>query len=375
MATIKNPGFPAFPDNRVTTDAPSDGNEYVRKDGVWAVASGLTTGGTVTNTINTLETFPTQTSWTNQFDGDNSESAIQLDWRYENTGVNPFGTAGSSYVYAPHIAPIFAQLRVGADVGFNSTTTQNGPGRSGATVMRARVSHAGQGDAVCFNASAFVSGTKSGATSWLASPAGVLFNGDILAGADHVYLNTTEFRVTSGVYDCAAIGAVYNLIRDVDTGALGDGWDGIRIQSQGTAAINSGFRIDGLVDVVFNASRATSSGQAALAMATNQRIYFGASSTGNFGTTLGTTYQTFDGTGISTVVSGTSQLKVTSTEVQINGFARIAGGGTIRSGSGAPEAVVSAPVGSIYLRTGGGASTTLYVKESGGTGNTGWVAK
>jgi hypothetical protein len=44
------------------------------------------------------------------------------------------------------------------------------------------------------------------------------------------------------------------------------------------------------------------------------------------------------------------------------------------SGSGSPEGVVTAPVGSLYTRTDGGASTTLYVKESG-TGNTGWIAK
>jgi hypothetical protein len=43
-------------------------------------------------------------------------------------------------------------------------------------------------------------------------------------------------------------------------------------------------------------------------------------------------------------------------------------------GSGTPEGNVTADVGSLYTRTDGGASTTLYVKESG-TGNTGWVAK
>ena len=42
-------------------------------------------------------------------------------------------------------------------------------------------------------------------------------------------------------------------------------------------------------------------------------------------------------------------------------------------GSGSPEGVVTALVGSIYLRTGGGAGTAFYVKESG-TGNTGWTA-
>lgn len=44
------------------------------------------------------------------------------------------------------------------------------------------------------------------------------------------------------------------------------------------------------------------------------------------------------------------------------------------SGSGSPEGVVTASVGSLYTRTDGGANTTLYVKESG-TGNTGWVGK
>lgn len=42
-------------------------------------------------------------------------------------------------------------------------------------------------------------------------------------------------------------------------------------------------------------------------------------------------------------------------------------------GSGSPEGVVTASIGSVYRRTDGGTSTTLYVKESG-TGNTGWVA-
>jgi hypothetical protein len=42
--------------------------------------------------------------------------------------------------------------------------------------------------------------------------------------------------------------------------------------------------------------------------------------------------------------------------------------------SGSPEGVYAAPVGSLYSRTDGGASTTLYVKTSG-TGNTGWTAK
>lgn len=52
-----------------------------------------------------------------------------------------------------------------------------------------------------------------------------------------------------------------------------------------------------------------------------------------------------------------------------------ASGPSISSGSSSPEGSKAAVVGSIYLRTGGGAATSFYVKESGGAGNTGWVAK
>lgn len=46
----------------------------------------------------------------------------------------------------------------------------------------------------------------------------------------------------------------------------------------------------------------------------------------------------------------------------------------IYTGTGTPEAAVTAPVGALFLRQDGGAATTLYVKTSG-TGPTGWTAK
>lgn len=46
----------------------------------------------------------------------------------------------------------------------------------------------------------------------------------------------------------------------------------------------------------------------------------------------------------------------------------------VASGTGSPEGAVTAVVGSLFLRSDGGAGTTLYVKQSG-TGNTGWAAK
>lgn len=46
----------------------------------------------------------------------------------------------------------------------------------------------------------------------------------------------------------------------------------------------------------------------------------------------------------------------------------------IRTGSGSPEGAVTGSVCDLFLRQNGGASSTLYIKESG-SGNTGWVAK
>jgi len=46
---------------------------------------------------------------------------------------------------------------------------------------------------------------------------------------------------------------------------------------------------------------------------------------------------------------------------------------SLRSGSGTPEGSITAPVGSVYLRTDGASTTSIYFKEAG-AGNTGWVS-
>jgi len=50
-------------------------------------------------------------------------------------------------------------------------------------------------------------------------------------------------------------------------------------------------------------------------------------------------------------------------------------GGRILAGDGTPETNVIGWIGDIFLRRDGGASTTLYVKESGAGTDTGWIAK
>lgn len=68
--------------------------------------------------------------------------------------------------------------------------------------------------------------------------------------------------------------------------------------------------------------------------------------------------------------------KITDAEINTGAFNYVTDSDlalSIRRGSGAPEGIVTAPVGTLYLRTDGGTGTTLYVKESG-VGTVGWVA-
>lgn len=46
-----------------------------------------------------------------------------------------------------------------------------------------------------------------------------------------------------------------------------------------------------------------------------------------------------------------------------------------KHGTGSPEGVVVADIGCQYINLSGGASTTLWVKESGNGLATGWIAK
>jgi hypothetical protein len=68
-------------------------------------------------------------------------------------------------------------------------------------------------------------------------------------------------------------------------------------------------------------------------------------------------------------VGGSDRLLVAS-----DGSITLRSGAQILTGTGSPEGVVSAPVGSTYQRSDGGSGTSFYVKESG-VGNTGWSAK
>lgn len=71
-------------------------------------------------------------------------------------------------------------------------------------------------------------------------------------------------------------------------------------------------------------------------------------------------------------IGTTTPAAITGTTITATGCAVIIAQ-KICSGAGSPEAVLTAPVGSLYQRNDGASGTTLYTKQ-GGTGNVGWAA-
>jgi hypothetical protein len=69
-----------------------------------------------------------------------------------------------------------------------------------------------------------------------------------------------------------------------------------------------------------------------------------------------------------------AQVSVDSTDgtADAGAFPVTIGTVSVLSGTGSPEGAISAPVGSLYLRSDGSHTTSLYVKQNFGGGNTGW---
>lgn len=109
-------------------------------------------------------------------------------------------------------------------------------------------------------------------------------------------------------------------------------------------------------------------------------VTFGASGTGYLATYLAGSLFTshLAVTGKLTAESSLTTAETASLVVGSGGVkawnAALTAAPTITVGDATPEGAVTAPVGSLFLRTNGGAGTSLYVKESG-SGNTGWVGK
>jgi len=302
--------------------------------------------------------FGNQDSAETAFNGDLSHNQIAMEHRV--TGADTLGQPTSGYLYRPEAMPIYGYLY--NESGWNNSTSGNG-GRTGVAFSRVLVFQAGQGDAVCYNASAFVTGTKAGSTDFLANPAAVLFNGDIAGGTAGVYLNAGEFALRDNGIDMAGIGWVVNLYRDNATGAKGAYWAGFQAQSQGTLAANHAFGTFGKFNVGLEATTADFGANNALVSGkAGQRIYLNnASSNGRYTTSFNGDYLEYSSglSGFNLVVGGSSRFQVTG------GQATVVGVPFVAPGLRANAATVTAAAGQLAIGT-----TTATTATAGTNGAT-----
>lgn len=258
------------------------------------------------------------------FNGDYSKCQFPISHRI--TGSATLGQPTSGYLYRPEAMPNYTYLYNAS--GWNQSTSGNG-GRTGVAAYRAKVAQFGQGDAVCYNGSVFVTGTKAGSTNFLANPAGVLFNGDMQAGADGVYLNPYETICTDAGYDVACVGIVNNFSRTNATGAKGVFWLGYRAQNIGAANCDAlvsatGKWVSGL-DLSMS-SLDFGANKAAISLKANDRIYLNnaANASGNLTGDIRTTvfngdYIEYNSSGsfIHIVKGGSSKVQIESSVVTV----------------------------------------------------------
>jgi hypothetical protein len=273
-------------------------------------------------------------SVTTAFNGDLSKLLFPIEHRI--TGAASLTQPTTGYVYTPEAYPVYGYLY--NESGHNQATATN-VGRTAAVFQRVKVFQNGQGDAVAYNGSVFVTGTKSGSTHFLANPAGVLFNGDMTAGAAGVYLNAYETNQLDGGFDAAAIGVVNNFNRTVSTGAKSAVWMGYRAQSTGSASCDAVISATGkwVSGIDFALSTLDlGAGAAAISFKTGQKQYWNstAGASGNLGadwrtTTFGTAWTAHSSADSEVQHANASavQFAVGSTASAVN-YVQAAGAGT-----------------------------------------------
>lgn len=158
-----------------------------------------------------------------------------------------------------------------------------------------------------------------------------------------------------------------------------------------SAVIDAGISMQGLNGLVIGNNAVTVSSGNGIVVYSNIAGMIGAVISNNFAIDTGTgvdaykIYSAGAGAIVNCVFEGNAQTGFTNhlttsgtvtfaRSINPAGFAMNKANVIWLTGTGTPEAVVTADVGSLFTRTNGGAGTTLYVKESG-TGNTGWAAK
>lgn len=271
----------------------------------------------------------------------NGDTTKQFARGHYIDGALSLGQPTTGYKHVFEAVANYTRMHVATAAGHNQSLNSNN-GRTGASAHFVRLTQAGNGDAFCYAGSVFVSGTKAGATDVLASPAGVIIAGTVLAGANHVYLNNIEqisqdggFQASAGTFICRHS---RNNSDDTIGGIASHFWFGFRAQTEGSAYSDEAFSAAGKFKYGLALTGMTlDANKACIALPQTGRIYFNATlrATGGIKTTgsPGNTYISDDSTKLHIVYAGTSRLQIASNVTAVvTSNMNVATGTTTRAG-------------------------------------------
>lgn len=293
------------------------------------------------------------------------------------TGADTLTQPSTGYKIVYDAAGRLDHFLVNTNAGWNESTTGNG-GRTGYFHTVKLGTQAGNGDAGGYYTSVFVSGSRftgggpGTPTDALSMPGGVVHGGQVLAGANDVYLNNIEMNAVDAGYRASAGVFVANLNRTNSDTTNNQFWYAFTAQSIGTQNSDTGFRVSGAWNFGFDATNATLSGnQAAIVLKENQRIYLQATAGSRFPSAVGTTYISANSVGIDLNHGGSPALRITSLTTPVN-YIEVQG-----TTSGTPVQIVTRGTdtnvgfdirpkgtGAIRLR-GGGGTAQFQVTDTG----------
>ena len=325
--TISVQDFGAIPNNATSdqnafTLAKDNGAAYTTPYGSYYLPSAFDSGNTpIISYGATFNLGSPATTYLRSFIDLGSKAILRKSIR----DPSEYNGTPTTYTYVTDLTSIDIRHQNGA--GYQQYYTSDSGGRTSIPAIYIEGSHFGYGDVPGVSVHYGISQHPNSASisgNWTGANSVVCFDGETVALTQRVNVYGAEFHLGDNGYDrVAAIGLVLSFDRENGNPSTGYGqyntvWTGVRIQTEGPYPADSGFSVNGLWNVGLDFSGATLSNSAAIALKSNDRVYFGVPATSPpiwFANTLSDNYQTFDGTKHVFVANGVPSLQIGSTAI------------------------------------------------------------
>lgn len=230
----------------------------------------------------------------------------------------------TAYTYITDLTSIDIRHQNGA--GYQQFFTNDSGGRTAVPAVYIDGSHFGYGDVPGVSVHYGVSRHPSWASianNWTGANSVVCFDGDVQALTPNVNVYGAEYHLGDQGNDrVAANGLVLDFARNNGNPSVGGAyntvWTGVRLQTSGTYAADSGLSINGKWNVGIDFSGATLTNNAAITLKTNDRIYFGVPATAPpiwHANVLSNTYMSLETGSLNFINAGVNAFKIESTLV------------------------------------------------------------